>query len=138
MHLLTLFTIKFLLKHNWDGEKAALGFELDRIRTLISMATDSSQGGTAVVVHLYLSYSNYTSLFVAHTVFGHPIITWLFTQPSAFYVLCQSTNLQKIEPKSLSLLSVIRVRYICLYLQTYFPPKMKKKNVILTKKVIIH
>ena len=29
-------------KHHWDGGKAAIGFGSDRIRTLVSMATDSS------------------------------------------------------------------------------------------------
>ena len=33
---------KFYLKHHWGGGKAALGFEPDRIGTLVSMATDSS------------------------------------------------------------------------------------------------
>ena len=33
---------KFYLKHHWVGGKAALGFGADRIRTLVSMATDSS------------------------------------------------------------------------------------------------
>ena len=33
---------KFYLKHHLGGEKAALGFEQDRIGTLVSMATDSS------------------------------------------------------------------------------------------------
>ena len=32
----------FYLKHHWVGGKAALGFGPDRIRTLVSMATDSS------------------------------------------------------------------------------------------------
>ena len=36
--------IKFYLKHHLGGEKAALGFGADRIRTLVSMATDSSHG----------------------------------------------------------------------------------------------
>ena len=35
--------IKFNLKHHWGGEKAALGFEQDRIGSPVSMATDSSQ-----------------------------------------------------------------------------------------------
>ena len=35
-------TTKFYLKHHWGGGKAALGFGPDRIRTLVSMATDSS------------------------------------------------------------------------------------------------
>ena len=33
---------KFYLNHNWGRRKAALGFGPDRIRTLVSMATDSS------------------------------------------------------------------------------------------------
>ena len=33
---------KFYLKHYLGGGKAALGFGLDRIGTLVSMATDSS------------------------------------------------------------------------------------------------
>ena len=35
--------MKFYLKHHWGGGKAALGFEPDRIGTLVSMANDSSQ-----------------------------------------------------------------------------------------------
>ena len=35
-------TIKFHHKHHWGGGKAALGFGADQIRTLVSMATDSS------------------------------------------------------------------------------------------------
>ena len=35
-------TIKFYLKHHWGGGKAALGFGADQIRTVVSMATDSS------------------------------------------------------------------------------------------------
>ena len=31
---------KFCLKHHWGWGKAALGFEPDRIRTLVSMAAD--------------------------------------------------------------------------------------------------
>ena len=34
--------IKFYLKHHWGGGKASVGFDLDQIRTLVSMATDSS------------------------------------------------------------------------------------------------
>ena len=37
-----LIAIKFYLKHHWGGGKASLGFDPDRIRTLVSMATDSS------------------------------------------------------------------------------------------------
>ena len=34
--------IKFHLGHHWGGGLTALGFGLDRIRTLVSMATDIS------------------------------------------------------------------------------------------------
>ena len=34
--------IKFHRKHHWDGGLGALGFELDRLRILVSMATGSS------------------------------------------------------------------------------------------------
>ena len=34
--------MKFYLKHHWGGGKASVGFDLDRIRTLVSNATDSS------------------------------------------------------------------------------------------------
>ena len=37
-----LITTKFYLKHLWVGGKDALGFGPDRIRTLVSMATNSS------------------------------------------------------------------------------------------------
>ena len=34
-----LIEFKFHLEHNWVGEKAALGFGPDRIRTMVSLAT---------------------------------------------------------------------------------------------------
>ena len=34
--------IKFYLNHHWAGGKAPVGIDLDWIRTLVSMATDSS------------------------------------------------------------------------------------------------
>ena len=37
-----LIGMKFYLKHYWGGGKASVGFDQDRIRTLVSMATDSS------------------------------------------------------------------------------------------------
>ena len=37
-----LMAIKFYMKHHWGGGKAAFGFGTDSIRTLVSMATDSS------------------------------------------------------------------------------------------------
>ena len=38
-------TMNFYQKHHWDGEKAALGFGPDWIKTLVCMATDSSHWG---------------------------------------------------------------------------------------------
>ena len=37
-----LMAIKFYMKHYWGGGKAALRFGTDQIRTLVSMAMDSS------------------------------------------------------------------------------------------------
>ena len=37
-----LIIMEFYQKHHWDGGKVALGFGPDRIKTLVSMATDSS------------------------------------------------------------------------------------------------
>ena len=34
--------MKFYLKHHWGGGKASVGFDLDLIRTLVSIATVSS------------------------------------------------------------------------------------------------
>ena len=40
-----LIAIKFYLKHHWGGGKASVGFDPGQIRTLVSMATDSSHRG---------------------------------------------------------------------------------------------
>ena len=37
-----LIATKFYLKHHWDEQLTALGFGPGQIRTLVSMATDSS------------------------------------------------------------------------------------------------
>ena len=37
-----LIGMKFYLKHRWGGGKASICFDPDQIRTLVSMATDSS------------------------------------------------------------------------------------------------
>ena len=37
-----LIGMKFYLKHHWGGGKASVDFDPDRIRTLVSVATDSS------------------------------------------------------------------------------------------------
>ena len=45
---------KFYLKHHWGGGKAPLGYGPDRIRTLVSMATDSSHRVIMVKILLAL------------------------------------------------------------------------------------
>ena len=51
---------KFYLKHHWGGGKPALGFGPGQIRTLVSMATDSShrvimgENGVATFSRLFL------------------------------------------------------------------------------------
>ena len=37
-----LIGMKFYLKHHWGGGKASVGFDPNHIRTLVSIATDSS------------------------------------------------------------------------------------------------
>ena len=62
--------IKFHQKHHWDGGLTALGFRLDRIRTLVSMATDSSHRvimGENLVTTLALSFLIGSSLFLQLT-----------------------------------------------------------------------
>ena len=48
---------KFYLKHHWVGGKAALGFGPEQIRTLVSMATESS--------HSVIMEKTVSSLFLA-------------------------------------------------------------------------
>ena len=52
-----LITMKLYQKYHWDGGNAALGFGADRIKTLVSMATDSSHRGIMekTVLPLFLS-----------------------------------------------------------------------------------
>ena len=57
---------KFYLKHYWGEGKAALGFGLDRIGTLVSMATDSSHrviirggGGISLAPSFLIGSSSY-------------------------------------------------------------------------------
>ena len=45
---------KFYMKYYWVGGKAALGFGSDQIRTLVSMATDSSHRVTMEIMLLTL------------------------------------------------------------------------------------
>ena len=50
--------MKFYLKHHWGGGKASVCFDPDRIRTLVSMATDSS--------HRFIMGKTASSRFLEH------------------------------------------------------------------------
>ena len=54
--------MKFNLKHHWGGGKASVGFDLDLIRTLVSMATVSSQRVT-----VGKTASSYSRMFLIGT-----------------------------------------------------------------------
>ena len=54
------------MKHHWGGGLAALGFGPDWMRTLVSMATDSSHGENLVTT-LAPSFLIDTSLFLQVT-----------------------------------------------------------------------
>ena len=60
-----LMAIQFYMKHHCGGGKAALGFGADLIRTLVSMATDSShrvimgEKGVITFSRLFLLAGNY-------------------------------------------------------------------------------
>ena len=54
--------IKFYLKHHWGGGKASVGFDIDLIRTLVSMATVSSQPVT-----VGKTASSYSQMFLIGT-----------------------------------------------------------------------
>ena len=49
---------KFYLKHYWGKEKAASGFGLDRIRTLVSTATDATFNPTSRYLDDLLNIDN--------------------------------------------------------------------------------
>ena len=62
--------IKFHLEHHWGRGLAALGFGSDRIRTLVSMATDSSHRvimGENLVITLAPLFLIGSSLFLQVT-----------------------------------------------------------------------
>ena len=65
-----LIIIKFHQKHHWGGGLTPLGFGPDRIRTLVSMATDSSHRvimGKNLVTTLTPSFLIGSSLFLQVT-----------------------------------------------------------------------
>ena len=89
-------TIKFYLKHHWGGGKAALGFGADQIRTLVSMATDSSQGynGEKGVI-------TFSRLFL--------IGSFLYLQVTMTYIrTCMSSKFGRIRPRTTELAALER------------------------------
>ena len=87
--------IKFYLKHHWGGGKAALGFGADQIRTLVSMATDSSHrvimGKRAFFFRLFL------------------IGSFLYLQVTMAYIrACMSSKFGQIRPRTTELAALER------------------------------
>ena len=72
-----LITMKFYQKHHWDGGKAALGFGPDWIKTVVSMATDSSHRVIMEKTVLPLFLSCFSS--VTMTCMG-ALRSWKFSQ----------------------------------------------------------
>ena len=93
--------MKFYLKHHWGGEKAALGFGADKIRTLVSMATDRSHrvimGKTAssCFLQMYL-IGSFSYLRVTMTCMG----AWM------------SSKFGRIRPRTTELAALERMKKI--------------------------
>ena len=88
-------TTKFYLKHHWGGGKAALGFDADQIRTLVSMATDSSH---RVIMGKRASFSR---LFL--------IGSFLYLQVMMTYIrVCMSSKFGRIRPRTTELAALER------------------------------
>ena len=85
-------TIKFYLKHHWGGGKAALGFGADQIRTLVSMATDSSHR----VIMGKKGVITFSRLFL--------IGSFLYLQVTMTYIrACMSSKFDRIRPRTMEL-----------------------------------
>ena len=85
-------TIKFYLKHHWGGGKAALGFGADQIRTLVSMATDSSHR----VIMGEKGVITFSRLFL--------IGSFLYLQVTMTYIrACMSSKFGQIRPRTMEL-----------------------------------
>ena len=90
-------TIKFYLKRHWGGGKAALGIDADQMRTLVSMATDSSHrvimGGKGVIT--------FSRLFL--------IGSFLYLQVTMTYIrACMSSKFGRIRPRTTELAAIER------------------------------
>ena len=90
-------TIKFYLKSHWGGEKAALGFGADQIRTLVSMATDSSHR----VIMGEKGVITFSRLFL--------IGSFLYLQVTMTYIrACMSSKFSRIRPRTRELAALER------------------------------
>ena len=90
-------TTKFYLKHHWGGGKAALGFHADQIRTLVSMATDSSHR----VIMGEKGVITFSRLFL--------IGSFLYWQITMTYIrACMSLKFGQIRPRTTELAALER------------------------------
>ena len=84
--------LKFYLKHHWGGGKAALGFGAVQIRTLVSMATDSSHR----VIMGEKGVITFSRLFL--------IGSFLYLQVTMTYIkACMSLKFGRIRPRTTAL-----------------------------------
>ena len=90
-------TIKFYLKHHRGWGKAALGFGADQIRTLVSMATDSS--------HRVIMGKRASSSFLGCFSIGF----FLYLQVTMTYIrACMSSKCGRIRPRTMELATLER------------------------------
>ena len=88
---------KFYMKHHWGGGKAALGFGADQIRTLVSMATDSSHK----VIMGKKGVITFSRLFL--------IGSFLYLQVTMTYIrACMSSKFGRMRPRTTELAALER------------------------------
>ena len=90
--------IKFHLKHHWGGGLAALGFGPDRIRILVSIATDSS--------HRVIMGENLVSILALPLFIGSSFLQVTRTAINAW----MGSKFDKIGPGSAKLASLERLK----------------------------
>ena len=92
-------TMKFYQKHHWDGRKAALGFWPDRIKTLVSMPTDSSHR----VIMEKMVFATFSQLFF--------IRSYLYLQVMMTCMEAQkSSKFSQIQPPTAELAALERLK----------------------------
>ena len=83
---------QILSEHHWGGGKAALGFNADQIRTLVSMATDSSHR----VIMGEKGVITFSRLFLMGS--------FLYLQVTMTYIrACMSSKFGRIRPRTTEL-----------------------------------